>query len=101
MIDVLEGYTTFPSESFNKHVETFYPLAVALLEKELGEGLRASIWAFFRKVGETKFNMAEYVRPRADSIVSATPTSPGPRHGFARRDSRLGERRISRGPVES
>lgn len=100
VIDVLEGYTNFPKEGFEKHIETFYPLAVGLLEKDVGIELRGALWGMFRRVGEVKFGMPEYnqVRGREGSMssrngsVSATPTSPGlhPR-GFewSRRGSRV------------
>jgi brefeldin A-inhibited guanine nucleotide-exchange protein len=96
VIDVLEGYTNFPRDSFAKHVDTFYPLAVALLEKEVGADLRSALWGMFRRVGETQFGMPELpfaaaglsrssTRDRDGSVgsttrngsVSATPTSPG------------------------
>lgn len=89
VIDVLEGYTNFPKDSFDKHIDVFYPLAVGLLEKEVNADLRAALWGMFRRVGEVKFNMPELVvssRGRDDSVSSttrnasvggATPTSPG------------------------
>ena len=111
VIDVLEGYTNFPRESFDKHIETFYPLSVGLLEKDVGADLRQALWGMFRRVGEVKFNMQEWVPPRGrDGSVSsvadrrrngsmnesatatATPTSPslsGSRAGFERRGSRV------------
>jgi brefeldin A-inhibited guanine nucleotide-exchange protein len=101
---VLEGYTHFPRDSFSKHIETFYPLAVALLEKEVGTELRGALWGLFRRVGEVKFNMPEYVRPRENSIggmssVSATPTSPGVGSGrFELERGRRGSRVSRTGP---
>jgi brefeldin A-inhibited guanine nucleotide-exchange protein len=89
VIDVLEGYTNFPRESFDQHIETFYPLAVGLLEKDIGSDLRSALWGIFRRVGEVKFSMPEWVgrgrdgsissmteRDRRNGSVSATPTSP-------------------------
>ena len=95
VIDVLEGYTNFPREAFDKHIDTFYPLGVGLLEKEVGSELRGALWGLFRRVGETKFGMPEF-RPRENSIggmssVTATPTSP-----HAERKEWLGTRRGSR-----
>ena len=97
VIDVLEGYTNFPRPAFEKHVETFYPLGVALLEKEVGTELRGALWGLFRRVGETKFGMPES-RPRENSLggmssVSATPTSPKmerEEREWRRRGSRVG-----------
>src|SRR3984885_14614243 len=72
VIDVLEGYTNFPRESFDKHIDTFYPLAVGLLEKEIGSDLRNALWGMFRRVGEVKFNMPEWVTGRGrDGSVSS------------------------------
>ena len=103
VIDVLEGYTHFPRDSFAKHIETFYPLAVTILEKEVGADLRAALWGLFRRVGEVKFSMPEYVRPRENSIggmssVSATPTSPGPNATFNFERGRRGSR-VSRSGI--
>lgn len=97
VIDVMEGYSNFPRESFDKHINTFYPLAVALLEKDVGADLRGALWGLFRRVGELKFGMPEF-RPRENSLgglssVGATPTSPGQRFEWdrGRRGSRVGK----------
>lgn len=106
----MEGYTNFPKESFQKHLDTFYPLAVGLLEKEIGTDLRSALWGMFRRVGEVEYGMPELVlfRGRDGSMsstrngsVGPTPTSPGPStRGF---DFTTGSRRGSRvsrtGPV--
>lgn len=86
VIDVLEGYTNFPKDSFQKHLDTFYPLSVGLLEREVGTELRAALWGMFRRVGEVQFGMPELVlsRGRDNSVssstrngsISATPVSP-------------------------
>jgi brefeldin A-inhibited guanine nucleotide-exchange protein len=90
VIDVLEGYTHFPSTSFDKHINTFYPLAVTLLEKEVGSEMRGALWGLFRRVGEVRFGMPEYVRLRENSLSSVTPTSPrGERTEWTRRGSRV------------
>ncbi|KAL8912114.1 MAG: hypothetical protein Q9171_002830 [Xanthocarpia ochracea] len=36
VVDVMEGYTNFPRDDFDKHIDTFYPLAVELLNREMG-----------------------------------------------------------------
>jgi brefeldin A-inhibited guanine nucleotide-exchange protein len=97
VVDVLEGYTNFPTPSFDKHIETFYPLAVALLERDLGSSeVRNALWALLRRVGEVRMGMAEL--PTPSGTPSATPTSPGltGRRGtqgsyeWSRRNSRVG-----------
>ncbi|KAL8662950.1 MAG: hypothetical protein Q9202_004273 [Teloschistes flavicans] len=35
VVDVMEGYIHFPREDFEKHIDTFYPLAVELLNREM------------------------------------------------------------------
>ena len=86
VIDVLEGYTNFPKESFEKHLDTFYPLSVGLLEKEIGTDMRNALWGMFRRVGELRFGMPEYVQTRGregsvsstrNGSISAVTTSPG------------------------
>lgn len=102
VIDVIEGLTNFQMDSFSKHIETFYPLVITLLEKEVNNDLRGAIWAFLRRTGECKFGMPEYVpRGRGESVSSErgqglTPISPGPSHGghmpISRRASRVSNR---------
>lgn len=100
VIDVLEGYTNFPHQSFDKHIETFYPLAVALLEKEVGTpDLRNALWGMFRRVGELKFGMPEYSAPlsrgRENSVASTRNGSVGGSHELrssSARSSRRGSR---------
>ncbi len=107
MIDVLEGYTNFPKDGFDKHVDAFYPLAVGLLEKDVGPDLRSALWGMFRRVGEVKFGMPELVMPpsrgRDGSVgstrngsVGATPTSPGGQSGRGGFEFATGSRRGSR-----
>lgn len=93
VIDVIEGYTNFGMDGFSKHIDAFYPLIIALLEKEVTNDLRAAVWGFLRRTGECRFAMPEYVpRPRLDSFTSErgekglTPISPGP-NGMQRRMS--------------
>ena len=69
----MEGYTNFPKEDFEKHIETFYPLAVDLLGKENGSEVRLALQGLLRRIGECKFGMPE--RERGASGLM-TPTSP-------------------------
>ncbi|RVX76005.1 hypothetical protein B0A52_00362 [Exophiala mesophila] len=103
VIDVLEGYVNFPKESFEKHLETFYPLSVGLLEKDIGTDMRHALWSMFRRVGELRFGMPEYVQPRGregsvsstrNGSTSALPTSPG--HSSRGFEYGVGSRRGSR-----
>ena len=71
VVDVMEGYTNFPREDFEKHIDTFFPLGVELLNKENGSEVRMALQALLRRIGECRFGMVERER-----VVPMTPTSP-------------------------
>lgn len=70
VVDVLEGYTNFPRDDFEKHIETFYPIAVELLNRELGTEIRLALQGLLRRIGEVRMGMASSITPLQ------TPTSP-------------------------
>ncbi|KAL8826627.1 MAG: hypothetical protein Q9170_007328 [Blastenia crenularia] len=70
VVDVMEGYTNFPRDDFEKHIDTFYPLAVDLLGREMGLDIRVGLQALLRRIGEVRFGMAAVHTP------AQTPTSP-------------------------
>ncbi|KAL8923465.1 MAG: hypothetical protein Q9208_004593 [Pyrenodesmia sp. 3 TL-2023] len=82
VVDVMEGYTNFPREDFERHIDTFYPLAVELLSREMGVDVRLGLQALLRRIGEVRFGMAPPVHTPAQ-----TPTSPRSTY-FSRRGSR-------------
>lgn len=67
VIDVLEGYTNFADPEFSKHVETFAPLAVGLMSREMGGDLQRAVQAVWARVCEVKLGLTMNV---------PTPTSP-------------------------
>lgn len=69
-MDVIEGYTNFSRDDFEKHIETFYPLAVELLNRELGLEIRLGLQSLLRRIGEFRFGMVPSITPLQ------TPTSP-------------------------
>lgn len=78
MSETLLGISGFPFDRFDRHVETFYPLAVSLLERnDLGgpgnSELRASVSAFLRRVGEVRFALPMSERGGAESSAATTP----------------------------
>lgn len=87
VVDVMEGYTNFPRDSFDKHIETFYPLAVALLERDIGTDIRGALWGLLRRVGEIRLGLLELM-----PTPSATPTTPemAKSYQWSRRSSRTG-----------
>ncbi len=71
VVDVMEGYTNFPREDFEKHIETFYPLGVDLLNREPGAEVRMALQGLLRRIGEVRMGM-----PPAASTPMQSPTSP-------------------------
>ena len=69
-MDVIEGYSNFPLRDFERHVETFYPLAVDLLNRDIGPDIRLALQMFLRRVGEVRMGMQPLPTP------GQTPTSP-------------------------
>ncbi|MCJ1421439.1 guanine nucleotide exchange protein for ADP-robosylation factor [Xylographa parallela] len=88
VVDVMEGYTNFPRHDFEKHIETFYPLAVELLNRDLGVEIRLALQSLLRRIGEIRMGMAAVPTP------VQTPTSPRSLSStyFGRRASRVGSR---------
>lgn len=67
----MEGYTNFAREDFERHIETFYPLSVELLNREPGSEIRMALQALLRRIGEVRMGM----QPREQTPLQ-TPTSP-------------------------
>lgn len=63
VVDVMEGYTNFPPPDFEKHIETFYPLAVELLNRDIGLEIRLALQALLRRVGEIRMGMPPLPTP--------------------------------------
>jgi brefeldin A-inhibited guanine nucleotide-exchange protein len=58
VVDVIEGYTSFQQEEFEKHIETFYPLVVDLLGRDLRHEERVALQILLRRIGEAKLGIA-------------------------------------------
>ena len=84
VVDVMEGYNNFPRDDFEKHIDTFYPLGVDLLNREMGQEIRLALQALLRRVGESRMAMEPLWTP------VQTPTSPRSLSStyFGRRSSR-------------
>jgi brefeldin A-inhibited guanine nucleotide-exchange protein len=57
VVDVLEGYTNFPRDGFNDHIEKFYPMAVELLGREIGTEVRVALMGLLRRIGEVRMDV--------------------------------------------
>ncbi|KAK3707119.1 guanine nucleotide exchange protein for ADP-robosylation factor [Vermiconidia calcicola] len=83
VIDVLEGYNSFADAEFNKHVEAFAPLAVGLMNREMGPELQRAVQGLWQRVCETRLKIE-----KMPDMPVPTPTSP--------RATVFGQRRGSR-----
>lgn len=83
VVDVMEGYTNFAREDFERHIETFYPLSVDLLNREPGSEIRMALQALLRRIGEIRMGM-----PPREHTPLQTPTSPMGAYFERRRGSR-------------
>lgn len=70
VIDVLEGYTSFAGPEFSKHVEIFAPLAVGLMNREMGAELQRAVQGVWQRVCEVKLGI------QLPDVAPAAPTSP-------------------------
>ncbi|RDW69278.1 hypothetical protein BP6252_08298 [Coleophoma cylindrospora] len=86
VVDVIEGYTNFPAEGFEKHIDVFYSLAVELLSRDMSVEIRLVLQGLLRRVGEVKLGLPPQRRP-------STPSSPTSTHSFY---PGMGSRRSSR-----
>lgn len=83
VIDVLQGYTSFPDPEFAKHVEIFAPLAVGLMNREMGPELQRAVQELWQRVCEVKLGLE-----RTSDVPPQTPTSPRATVFGTRRGSR-------------
>lgn len=84
VLDVMEGYSNFPREDFDKHIDLFYSLGVEIMNRELGHEMRIALQNLFRRIGEVRMGMTPVATPLQ------TPTSPRSVAStyFSRRSSR-------------
>ncbi|KAJ5577453.1 uncharacterized protein N7459_006417 [Penicillium hispanicum] len=58
VVDVIDGYNNFPQEGFDKYIETFYPLGVELLSRDLSPEIRVALQSLLRRIGEVRLGVA-------------------------------------------
>ncbi|KAI7706518.1 hypothetical protein KC353_g12193, partial [Hortaea werneckii] len=73
VIDVLQGYTGFAPPEFSKHVATFAPLAVGLMNRDMGPDLQRAVQELWQRVCEVQLGI-EKMPDMAPAIPA--PTSP-------------------------
>jgi brefeldin A-inhibited guanine nucleotide-exchange protein len=57
VVTVLDGYTAFPSEEFERHFETFAPLVVGLLGTEISGDVQRAVQALVLRIFHEKLGM--------------------------------------------
>ncbi|KAI7163789.1 hypothetical protein KC316_g12911, partial [Hortaea werneckii] len=72
VIDVLQGYTGFAPPEFSKHVATFAPLAVGLMNRDMGPDLQRAVQELWQRVCEVQLG----IEKMPDMAPIAAPTSP-------------------------
>lgn len=72
VVDVLESYTNFPAEGFEKHINTFYPLGIDLLGRDLSPEIRVALQSLLRRIGEVRLGLSP---PQPPSQASISPRS--------------------------
>jgi brefeldin A-inhibited guanine nucleotide-exchange protein len=82
VIDVLEGCTSFADPEFEKHVQIFAPLAVGLMNRDMGPELQRAVQSVWQRVCEVKLGI-----DRLPDLPTTAPTSPRAMSVFGRRPS--------------
>lgn len=71
VVDVIEGYVSFPDEGFRKHAARFAPLAADLMGREMGAELQRAVQTLVYRLLGLNFEMGQLECP-----MPATPASP-------------------------
>ncbi|KAL9114508.1 MAG: hypothetical protein Q9227_001589 [Pyrenula ochraceoflavens] len=87
VVDVLDGYTHFRRDSFDKYIETFYPLGIELLSRDLGSEVRMALQGLLRRIGEVRLGMPPTPVVGVGNTPGQTPTSPSREFNWGRRRS--------------
>ncbi|KAI9669279.1 MAG: guanine nucleotide exchange protein for ADP-robosylation factor [Alyxoria varia] len=83
VVDVIEGYASFPSEDFSRHADKFAPIATSLMSRDMGPELQRAVQTLLHRVLELHYKM-----PGLESSNPESATSP--------RATVFGRRRSSR-----
>lgn len=75
VVDVMEGYVNFPQENFTQYIDTFYPLVIDLLARDLASSeIRHALQSVLRRVGEVKLGLT-FPHPAASAEPSSSANS--------------------------
>ena len=59
VVDVLEGYTSFSADEFGRHVDVFAPLAVGIMNRDMGPELQRAVQGLWAKICETRLGISD------------------------------------------
>ncbi|GAB7356221.1 hypothetical protein MBLNU459_g7042t1 [Dothideomycetes sp. NU459] len=59
VVDVLEGYTGFDTGDFDRHISTFAPLGVGLMNREMGPELQRAVQSLWARVCNVKLGVGQ------------------------------------------
>ncbi|KAK3116433.1 guanine nucleotide exchange protein for ADP-robosylation factor [Teratosphaeriaceae sp. CCFEE 6253] len=77
VVDVLEGYVGFADAEFAAHVDVFAPLAVGLMNREMGVELQRAVQGVWQRVCEVRLGIeGERMREVLPQSSMQTPMSP-------------------------
>ncbi|KAI4732086.1 hypothetical protein E4T49_00264 [Aureobasidium sp. EXF-10728] len=74
VVDVLEGYTAFHTEDFERHATTFTPLGVGLMNRDMGPELQRAVQGLWARVTEIKFGVKTFAHSSKMSSGLVSPT---------------------------
>ena len=73
---MLEGYTTFEDAEFGRHVNVFAPLAVGLMNREMGPELQRAVQALWQRVCEVNLGIGKEKLREVMPVGAQAPGSP-------------------------
>ncbi|KAK4553676.1 guanine nucleotide exchange protein for ADP-robosylation factor [Recurvomyces mirabilis] len=76
VVELLEGYTTFEDEEFGKHVTVFAPLAVGLMNREMGSELQRAVQGLWQRVCEVNVGIGKEKLREVMPVGAQVPGSP-------------------------
>lgn len=94
VVEVLEGYGGFPDVEFENHIQTFSPLVVGLMGREMGPELQRAVQAVTGRIFEVKLGVDVGVVPVVGGRGLQTPGSE--RGSYVGTGSRRGSKASSR-----
>ena len=74
VVDVIEGYGSFPAEDFSRHADKFAPLATSLMSRDMGPELQRAVQTLLHRILELHYKMAELDLSNSEPATSPRAT---------------------------